>query len=176
MGRLFLIVGPSGAGKDTVLNLARDLLADQAIIFARRVITRASQDGNEAHEAVNEAEFQARASRGAFALQWAAHGLHYGIPADELAPLAAGQRVVASVSRTIIAETAARFPVQVVEITASSDLRRQRLAGRARESTDAIAERLGRDLALPANVPVTTLINDAAPEIAAQALIRVLCG
>ncbi|MEA2777827.1 MAG: thymidine phosphorylase, partial [Acetobacteraceae bacterium] len=76
---LILVVGPSGAGKDTVLALARAaLLADPRFRFVRRVITRPADAGGEDHEAVSDFEFGQRS----FALRWQAHGLHYGIPMD----------------------------------------------------------------------------------------------
>ena len=78
---LVLVVGPSGAGKDTLLEAARQALADDPRFrFVRRVITRPADAGGEAHEAVTAEEFAARE----FALQWQAHGLSYGIPADAI--------------------------------------------------------------------------------------------
>ena len=86
-GHLVLVVGPSGAGKDTLLNLARTHFASREdVVFQRRVITRPA-DTTEDHEPVTEAEFAGRD----FALSWRAHGLCYGIPLDLETELAAGQ-------------------------------------------------------------------------------------
>src|SRR5205814_1958275 len=79
-GELVLIVGPSGAGKDTLIGLVRDRLAgDPAVVFPRRVVTRAPSPDEE-NEFLTETEFARRAQAGAFALSWGAHGLHYGVP------------------------------------------------------------------------------------------------
>jgi len=49
-GTLVLVVGPSGAGKDSVIGALRQRLAgDDRVAFARRVITRAVEEGGEAH-------------------------------------------------------------------------------------------------------------------------------
>jgi ribose 1,5-bisphosphokinase len=112
-GRLVLIVGPSGSGKDTLLAAAaRRIGEDPRIRQVRRVITRPA--GEEANEALSEAEFAARDAAGGFALRWQAHGLSYGIPADITADLAAGRVVIANVSRSVVEQAAARFPVTVI--------------------------------------------------------------
>src|SRR6202040_1175469 len=108
---LVLVVGPSGAGKDTLLDAARQALADDPRFrCGRRVITRTAQAGGEAHESVPDAEFATRD----FALSWQAHGLRYGIPADIAADLQSGRVVVANISRGIITQAARRFPVRVI--------------------------------------------------------------
>ena len=165
------MVGPSGAGKDTLLDAARLALASDARFrFVRRVITRPAIAGGEQHESVTDAEFAALH----FALSWQAHGLHYGIPADIESDLAAGRVVVASVSRTVIAGAAQRFPVRVIEITAPPALLAERLLERGRESASDIAERLARSIALPSGIPVETVVNDATIECGAARLVAVL--
>ena len=168
---LVLVVGPSGAGKDTLLGLAQSALAgDRRFRFVRRVITRAANAGNEDHEAVSEANFANRA----FALRWHAHGLHYGIPLDITGDLARGVVVVANVSRKAIGEAAAKFPVRVVQITASPEILAQRLAARGRESTDDILNRLSRDAAIPDHVSVETVMNDTTPARAADRFLATI--
>ena len=130
---LILIVGPSGAGKDTLLNGARAVLEagrDGEVRFVRRVVTRPSGGGEEEHESVTEDAFLTMQEEGAFALSWRAHGLHYGIPADISADLARGRLVIANVSRAVVAEAARRFQVAVIEISAPADVLARRLAAR----------------------------------------------
>jgi ribose 1,5-bisphosphokinase len=155
---LVLVVGPSGAGKDTLLDAARRTLAgDPRFRFVRRVITRPAEAGGEAHEAVTAAEFAARD----FALAWEAHGLRYGISADIVVDLDAGRVVVANVSRGVIAEAVERFSVRVIEITAPPQVLAARLATRGRESAADVAVRLARSVAVPDWIPAETVMNDA---------------
>ena len=151
---LVLVVGPSGAGKDSLLNAARAAFrGDRRISFARRVITRPADPGGEDHEPVTEAEFAARD----FALSWSAHGLLYGIPVEALreAPV-----VVANVSRGVIGEAASRFRVRVIEVTAPADILASRLAARGRESADDVARRLARAVTVPDGLETETVWND----------------
>ncbi|MBX9701143.1 MAG: phosphonate metabolism protein/1,5-bisphosphokinase (PRPP-forming) PhnN, partial [Acetobacteraceae bacterium] len=118
-GRLVAVVGPSGAGKDTLLAGARAALAgDASVRFVRRAITRPANAGGEDHRALTEAEFAAELAAGGFALHWEAHGLRYGIPRGIKTDLAAGRVVVANLSRAVLAEAEARYPLLVLEVTA----------------------------------------------------------
>jgi phosphonate metabolism protein PhnN/1,5-bisphosphokinase (PRPP-forming) len=172
---LVLVVGPSGAGKDTLLDSVRAMLVGRADVrFARREITRPETPGGEAHLPIDHATFAARRDAGGYALWWEAHGLAYGISADIAADLASGVTVVASVSRAVIADAAARFPIRVVEITAPPAVLAARLAGRAREGAEDIARRLQRSVALPAGVEVVTVMNDGTVAEGAGRLLAAL--
>jgi phosphonate metabolism protein PhnN/1,5-bisphosphokinase (PRPP-forming) len=170
---LVLIVGPSGAGKDTLINAVRTQLAgDARVRFARRDVTRAASVEEE-NRCVSLAEFAALRDGGFYALWWEAHGLSYGIRAAEFED---AEVVVASVSRAILAEAAQRFAVRVVEITASPEVLAKRLAGRGREGAEEIALRLARQMPIPAGIEVVTILNDGAIEAAAARLRAAIAG
>lgn len=155
------VVGPSGAGKDTLLAAARAQLAgDPRFVFPRRAITRPAEAGGEDHEALGEPAFAERAAAGGFALRWHAHGLDYGIPRAIEDDLAAGRVVVVNLSRTVIAEAASRYATRVLVVSAPPALLAARLAARGREDAADIAERLAREVALPDGVERVVVMND----------------
>ena len=144
-GTLLLVVGPSGAGKDTLIDIARARFADDAhVLFARRLVTRPSGTG-EAHGTLSEAEFESMLAAGRFPLSWRAHGLSYALGPEVAEVIAEGGVVVANGSRATLPEARRRFArVRVVHVTAPIPVRAARLAMRGRESADDIAERLTR--------------------------------
>lgn len=164
-GVLFLVVGPSGVGKDSVLDGARAALADDpGFLFPRRTITRPADAGGELHDAMTRQAFEAAEAAGAFCLSWRAHGLAYGIPRAVADALAAGRSAVVNVSRTVIDQARRELaPVRVLAITASPEALAARLRGRGRESEDEIARRLARAAAFAVEGDdVITLSNDGA--------------
>ena len=166
-GTLFLVVGPSGAGKDTLIAGARAALEPGGShVFPRRAITRAEGAGAEDHEAVSPDVFAAREAEGEFFATWNAHGLDYGLPACVPAMLEAGRHVVANVSRTILAGVAERVsPVAVIDVTAPPQILALRLVARGREDPADAARRLAREGApFPDGVAVRRVINDGTPE------------
>ena len=174
---LVLIVGPSGAGKDTLLGAARVALADEPRVrFVRRVVTRSASGPGVDEAFLGEAEFHARRDANEFALWWHAHGFFYGVPADIAGDLAAGRVVVASVSRAVLAEAAARFPLRVIEITAPHEVLASRLAARGREDAEAVAERLSRIVTIPEGLAVSVLVNDGTVERGTGVLLALLRG
>jgi ribose 1,5-bisphosphokinase len=144
-GTLILVVGPSGAGKDTLLDAARTHFeGDKTIVFACRCITRDDQIG-EQHAALSKAEFARREEEGGFFLCWRAHGLEYGITAEVVEKLASGHTVVLNISRRVIREAREKWPrTHVIQVTARPDVLRERLLERGREGADGIGERLER--------------------------------
>ncbi|HCA65435.1 MAG TPA: phosphonate metabolism protein/1,5-bisphosphokinase (PRPP-forming) PhnN, partial [Pseudomonas sp.] len=90
-GRLIYLIGPSGAGKDSLLDAARESLAGRGVRIARRVITRSAEAVGEAAHSVSPQEFERLEAQGAFALSWRANGLAYGIPAEIDEWLASGE-------------------------------------------------------------------------------------
>lgn len=162
-GRLFAVVGPSGAGKDTLL---AGLCGPDGPHRVRRVITRPESAGGEPFEGVSEAEFARREAAGDFALVWRAHGLAYGIPHAELAPLAGGHDVVFNGSRGALTEALAAFAqLRVIHITAPARVLAARLAARGREAQEAVEARLAREVvAFAPGLPVIEVVNDSTPE------------
>jgi phosphonate metabolism protein PhnN/1,5-bisphosphokinase (PRPP-forming) len=178
-GRLVTVVGASGAGKDTLLGAARARLAgDGRFVFARRVITRPAETqlhpGIEDHLPMTEPDFAEAQAAGAFALSWAAHGLHYGIPRGIEDELAAGRIVVANLSRGVLAEADRRYRLRVLLVTAPTEVLAARLAGRGRESMAEIALRLSRAAPLAEGLDLVEIANDATPEIGAERLLAAL--
>ncbi len=170
-GTLFLIVGPSGSGKDTLIDGVRQTLA-KTHLFPRRVITRPRDAGSEDHIAQTPTEFEASEQAGRFALSWRAHELAYGIPASIATDLANGKHVLANVSRTIVEEARANFaPIKIIEITAPVAVLRQRLSARGRESALEIDERMARKSAVR---PDVVIVNDGTIEHGIAALLAAL--
>ncbi len=160
-GRLYYVMGPSGAGKDSVLGWVREHGASHGVLCAHRYITRPAHAGGENHVALSEAEFQSREQRGLFVLVWQAHGLHYGIGSEVGHWLARGADVLVNGSRAAFDLASARFPaLQPVLITASAQAIAGRLSARGRETEADIAQRLARAENYPAPTDSMVIHND----------------
>ncbi|PJK29101.1 phosphonate metabolism protein/1,5-bisphosphokinase (PRPP-forming) PhnN [Minwuia thermotolerans] len=144
-GRLVLVAGPSGVGKDSLLDGAKEALAgDSGYLFLRRYITRPAEAGGEDHNEISETAFEERRAAGDFPLWWDAHGLRYGLP-DFSGELMAGRTVIANVSRGVIGDARRKFgAVTAIHVTAPADKLRQRLLERGRETEAEIERRLAR--------------------------------
>ncbi len=178
-GRLVLVVGPSGVGKDSLLRYAMAHFAgDARFVFPRRCVTRAVDVAAEDHDSLDEQTFDELASQGAFALMWEAHGHKYGVRSDINTELERGCIVAVNVSRTIIAEVAGRYQnAVVIEITADPAVREARLAARGREAADDIKQRTRREVVTPAHaLPHHVIRNDGNISDAGDEFCNLLAG
>lgn len=176
-GLLILVVGPSGAGKDTLIDGARvRLSANEDIVFVQRDITRPAEAGGEDHNSVDLATFEQREAASGYALSWRAHGLAYGLPVSLTDELSRGRRVVANVSRSVIEEARALFPaIRVISVTADPQRLAERLRARGREGEGEIAERVKRAGQYAVRGPeVVELRNDGSPEAGAMAMMSAI--
>lgn len=174
-GSLIAVVGPSGAGKDRLIGLARrECNGNAGIIFPRRIVTRDASPA-ENNISLDEAAFAAAAKRGEFAVQWRAHGLSYALPVDIGRHLGDGRIVIVNVSRAVVPALRATYPrVIVVEITAPAHVLTERLTARARASDGAIDARLQRAVSDPALRPDVIIENVGPAETHAQDLVAVI--
>lgn len=173
-GTLFLVVGPSGAGKDSLLRAAQtDLENHEDFVFAQRTITRPLDGDREDHEPISSEDFLRRAERGKFMLSWRVYDTDYGISVAYEEDLAAGRNVIANVSRTVVAAGFSYFsPTRVIQITAPREVLEARLRERADPAT--AAARLARAVVLPDGVPVTHLLNMGDIHTGSARLVRLL--
>jgi ribose 1,5-bisphosphokinase len=144
--RLIYLMGPSGAGKDSVIDAARSRLATIPVEVARRVITRSPESIGEQAVGVSDEHFAAMRRAGDFAMNWQANGHDYGIPVDINRLLAQGRHVLVNGSRDYLPEAQRRYPdLLAILVSVSSEVLRQRLLTRGRESQADIELRLQRN-------------------------------
>lgn len=174
-GQLILVVGPSGAGKDTLIGLARVArVGNSGIVFPQRVVTREASSF-ENNEAVSPLLFGQMLAHGDFAFQWEAHGLRYGIARSIVDEIKAGRTVVINASRTIIDSARRSYAnVVVVAVTAPPDVLAERVAARGRPSDGRIEDRLRR--AVNSSKPDVIINNVGPAEDHAAELLKVIDG
>lgn len=173
--RLIYVVGPSGAGKDSLLNWLRvHLPSHLPVAWARRTINRPGTTEGESHESVTTAQFDALLESQQLALHWAANDQLYGVRHTQLAPLKQGQWIFVNGSRAHLPVAARQYPgLTVLHITADIDVLQQRLRSRGRETVEAIENRLQRipPLAVPLGCTWIEIQNNHSLETSGQQLL-----
>lgn len=160
-GILYYIMGPSGAGKDTLLDAVRRE-KPEGVIFSHRYITRSRDTGREAHVPLSAEEFALRRDFGLFALAWEAHGTWYGIGLEIDCWLDKGLSVVVNGSRAALDQAQERYPgLEAVYVRADPDLLRRRLLQRGYETREQIENRLARNSDYPPPRTRLTIIDNS---------------
>lgn len=164
-GRMIVVVGPSGAGKDSLIAYAKQHFAENnKVHFVQRIITRPANAGGEDHLAATPSEFDDLKADGRFAVDWEAHGLSYGIPQEACAWIADAGVVIANGSRSVLPCFQRVFSnLVVVNVTARPEVLADRLESRGRENRDEILRRLERSsLEIIGDYHVITIDNSGA--------------
>ncbi|PTS93483.1 phosphonate metabolism protein/1,5-bisphosphokinase (PRPP-forming) PhnN [Pseudomonas sp. HMWF006] len=145
-GRLIYLMGPSGSGKDSLIEAAREPLRAMNCEIIRRVITRSAESVGEDAVGVTPQEFEQRQRDGDFALAWHANGLAYGIPIEMDEWLRAGRHVLVNGSRANLRDALTHYPTLIpVLLTVKDEVLRERLVRRGRETFEQIDARLARN-------------------------------
>jgi len=174
-GVFVCVVGPSGAGKDTLIRYAETRLGQREdVFFVRRLVTRAPSD-YEDHDSLTEAEFADGLAGKRFALAWRAHGHGYAVPLSALTAVRGGAIAVCNLSRGAVAEAERVFgKVVAVLVTAPTDVIAARLAARGRESLATIEARLKREAEQSDFSPAHGIVNDRPVAAGGEALVAII--
>ncbi|MHA1987024.1 MAG: hypothetical protein ACW98D_10325 [Promethearchaeota archaeon] len=146
LGVLFLIVGNSGSGKDSIISgIIKEYPSDLKQIYApKRYITR-TPSKFETNISVTLKEFKELEEKGQFALKWHIYELDYGIPIEIEKWLEKGHPVIINVSRTIIKEARLKYHnVKVIFVDVPFEITYQRINDRKREIDDLLKKRIER--------------------------------
>lgn len=148
VSRPFLAVlsGPSGVGKDSVIQMLRHICPD--VYYAVSMTTRAPRKGEEqgaSYIFVDQQEFDSRLDHGALLAPALVHGNWYGVPVEEVeAALDRGKDVLLKIDVQGAIEVRRRLPQAVFIFLAPPSLEdlERRLITRHTESPDDFERRL----------------------------------
>jgi guanylate kinase len=146
MPRVFVITGPSGVGKGTLIRLLRERVPGLALSVS--ATTRAPRPGEHDgldYHFLSDAEFARRVAAGEF-VEWAEYsGRRYGTLRSELERhLAEGRPVVLEIEVQGARQVRGAMPeaVQIFIEPPDGEALKDRLVGRGTDDPDAIARRL----------------------------------
>ncbi|MFX1312664.1 MAG: phosphonate metabolism protein/1,5-bisphosphokinase (PRPP-forming) PhnN [Promethearchaeota archaeon] len=145
-GVLFLVVGNSGAGKDSIIyGVINKYPSNLKKIYApKRYITRAPSE-TEKNISISPLDFKKMEEDGKYALQWHIYSLNYGIPIEIENWLKKGHPVIINVSRTVVCEAKEKYKnIKVIFINVPFEITYQRIKDRKRESKELLDKRIER--------------------------------
>lgn len=145
-GILFLVVGNSGSGKDSIISgVLKTYPSHLKQLYApKRYITRPPSEF-EKNVSLTPEEFNEMENNEIFMLKWHIYGLHYGIHKEIEDYLKNGHPVIINVSRTIVKEAREKYEnIKVVFIEVPFETTFQRIKDRKRESEGLLKQRMER--------------------------------
>ncbi|MFX1379095.1 MAG: hypothetical protein ACFFA4_08355 [Promethearchaeota archaeon] len=145
-GTLFLVVGNSGSGKDSIISeVVKKFPPNLKNIYApKRYITRAPSKFEE-NISILPQEFRGMDKKEMFALKWHIYGLDYGISKEIEDYLKQGHPVIINVSRMVVKIARDKYEnVNVIFIEVPFEITYQRIKDRKRESEDLLKQRIER--------------------------------
>ncbi len=134
-GYLFLLVGNSGSGKDTLMRSAIRNWPGNMVPMrtASRFITRPTHRSEDSIS-ISAYDFLKQVKANNVALTWQSYGMNYGIPADISEWLLNGDNVIINVSRKIIPYARQKYTqTKVVFVYVPLQLTIKRIKQRRRE-------------------------------------------
>lgn len=145
-GKLVLVVGNSGSGKDSIIKGVKERYPSDLIklYLTQRYITRPCSD-TEDNIAVIPEVFKIMSEQGEFVLEWHIYGLDYGVHIEIDEWLKKGHPVLVNVSRSIVKKARKIYQnIVVVFIDVPLEISLKRVKERARESGVRLEERILR--------------------------------
>jgi len=146
LGTLFLIVGNSGSGKDSIITgVIKEFPSNLIQIYApKRYITRPPSEF-ERNISITIKDFKELEEKGKFALQWHIYELDYGVPKDIEKLLKKGHPVIVNVSRMVIEMARKKYKnTKVVFVEVPFEITLQRIRDRKRENEELLKKRIER--------------------------------
>jgi len=146
VSKCFLIIGNSGAGKDTIIEEVQKRFPAgyKKLKVPKRVITRQRSD-SEKFESVSKETFQYLRETGGFILEWESYDHFYGIRHEVQDWLKAGHPVLLNVSRKVIQTAREKFPgARVIFLRVPLGVTADRIIERGRESYKEVLTRVVR--------------------------------
>ncbi|MFX1410916.1 MAG: phosphonate metabolism protein/1,5-bisphosphokinase (PRPP-forming) PhnN [Promethearchaeota archaeon] len=145
-GTLFLVVGNSGSGKDSIINgvSKKYPLGLKKLHVVKRYITRPPSE-TEDNYFVSSNDFNRLIEQGKLAFKWNIYGFDYGIPIEIDDWLKEGHPVLVNVSRTIVQEAREKYEnIKIIFIEVPFKITLQRLKSRERENEQGLHKRIER--------------------------------
>lgn len=172
--RAYYIMGPSGAGKDSVIEEVSEHFGAEISRPPRYITRKIVRSDTELHNVMSSETFKEFADKSCFSLYWEANGFFYGYDKQWLEDLAEGKIVLLNGSRSYWAEVKLRYGEKLcpVYLELSPESQTERLIGRGRETHEQIEKRIARSTQLShigedreivqinADQPLESVVND----------------